>query len=164
MQEKVDGLLAEVRQLTETCHTPGADCFVAFRDLMRRVLAITVAHSGNNVSLIHLDQRSGRADLVSGKGNAPKQPLRLRRGYLSVLMSLDTTGDEGYLRVLKSSFQYSTTREKADWVKLFKKTFRFTGGEITGEFLRSTGYLAGAHHPDCPVYERVRALGPPWAS
>ena len=53
-------------------------------------------------------------------------------------------------------------REKADWVKLFKKTFRFTGGEITGEFLLSTGYLPGAHHPTCPVFERVTALAPPW--
>jgi DNA-3-methyladenine glycosylase I len=55
-------------------------------------------------------------------------------------------------------------RDRGDWVKLFKKTFRFTGGEITGEFLLSTGYLPGAHHPDCPVYERVLALGPPWAA
>ena len=53
---------------------------------------------------------------------------------------------------------------KADWVKLFKKAFRFTGGEITGEFLLSTGYLEGAHHPDCPVHAQVLALGPPWAS
>ena len=42
-------------------------------------------------------------------------------------------------------------RGKAAWVKLFKKTFRFTGGEITGEFLMSLGYLPGAHRPDCPV-------------
>ena len=27
--------------------------------------------------------------------------------------------------------------QKADWVKVFKKTFVFTGGEITGEFLMS---------------------------
>jgi len=53
-------------------------------------------------------------------------------------------------------------RSKADWVKLFKKTFRFTGGEITGEFLMSLGYLPGAHHKDCPVYARIEALGPPW--
>ena len=54
--------------------------------------------------------------------------------------------------------------EKAEWVRLFKKTFRFTGGEITGEFLMSTGYLPGAHHPSCPVYERIAALSPPWMS
>jgi DNA-3-methyladenine glycosylase I len=54
-------------------------------------------------------------------------------------------------------------REKAEWVKLFKRTFRFTGGEIVGEFLMSTGYLPGAHRPGCPVYARVVASGPPWA-
>jgi DNA-3-methyladenine glycosylase I len=53
-------------------------------------------------------------------------------------------------------------REKADWVALFRKTFRFTGGEITGEFLMSTGYLPGAHHEECPVYARVLARNPPW--
>lgn len=51
---------------------------------------------------------------------------------------------------------------KEAWVKLFKKTFRFTGGEITGEFLTSTGYLPGAHVEACPVYPRVRAERPPW--
>ena len=52
---------------------------------------------------------------------------------------------------------------KAEWVTLFKKTFRFTGGEITGEFLLSTGYLPGAHAPSCPVHGRILALDPPWA-
>ena len=53
-------------------------------------------------------------------------------------------------------------RPKDDWVKLFKKTFKFTGGEITGEFLMSIGYLPGAHRPDCPVFKRIAALGPAW--
>ncbi len=52
---------------------------------------------------------------------------------------------------------------KAEWVKLFKTTFRFTGGEITGEFLLSTGYLPGAHMRSCPVYGRILPLVPPWA-
>lgn len=51
---------------------------------------------------------------------------------------------------------------KADWVKLFKKTFRFTGGEITGEFLMSLGYLPGAHRQDCPAYRRAAQQRPPW--
>jgi DNA-3-methyladenine glycosylase I len=53
-------------------------------------------------------------------------------------------------------------REKADWVKLFGKTFKFTGGEIVGEFLVSLGYLPGAHAEDCPVFARIAALHPPW--
>jgi len=48
-------------------------------------------------------------------------------------------------------------REKAEWVQLFKRTFVFTGGEITGSFLLSVGYLDGAHDPSCPVGRRARA-------
>ena len=54
-------------------------------------------------------------------------------------------------------------RDKAEWVKLFGKTFRFTGGEIVGEFLMSLGYLPGAHTADCPRYQEIMALAPPWA-
>ena len=53
-------------------------------------------------------------------------------------------------------------RDKAAWVKLFKETFVFTGGEITGEFLKSIGYLPGAHRPDCPIFPRIARLAPPW--
>jgi len=44
---------------------------------------------------------------------------------------------------------------KEEWVKLFKNTFRFTGGEIVGEFLMSTGYLPGAHVEGCHVYKKM---------
>jgi DNA-3-methyladenine glycosylase I len=44
---------------------------------------------------------------------------------------------------------------KPEWVKLFRKTFKFTGGEITGEFLMSLGYLPGAHRADCPVMKKI---------
>ncbi len=55
-------------------------------------------------------------------------------------------------------------RSKERWVKLFRENFRFTGGEIVGEFLMSLGYLKGAHVPSGPVHGQVLALGPPWAS
>ena len=54
-------------------------------------------------------------------------------------------------------------RSKEEWVKLFKHTFRFTGGEIVGEFLMSIGYLPGAHVESCPVHRRIIKLRPPWA-
>lgn len=52
--------------------------------------------------------------------------------------------------------------KKEEWVKLFKKTFRFTGGEIVNEFLMSTGFLPGAHIEACPVYKKVLRLEPAW--
>ncbi len=53
-------------------------------------------------------------------------------------------------------------KTKDEWVKLFKKTFRFTGGEIVGEFLMSIGYLPGAHAENCAVYKQVLKQKPMW--
>jgi DNA-3-methyladenine glycosylase I len=52
--------------------------------------------------------------------------------------------------------------DKDAWVKLFRQTFRFTGGEIVGEFLMSLGYLPGAHEAGCPAYAAIARLDPPW--
>lgn len=54
--------------------------------------------------------------------------------------------------------------DKAGWVKLFKRTFRFTGPEIVNEFLMSTGYLPGAHRAECPVQQRIFSAMPPWVA
>jgi DNA-3-methyladenine glycosylase I len=53
-------------------------------------------------------------------------------------------------------------RSREEWVKLFRKSFKFTGGEIVGSFLMSLGYLPGAHAEDCPAHARILALNPPW--
>jgi len=53
-------------------------------------------------------------------------------------------------------------RTKDEWVKLFKKTFKFVGGEIVNEFLTSTGYLPPAHRKECPIYEKIVAARPKW--
>jgi len=51
---------------------------------------------------------------------------------------------------------------KAEWVKLFRNTFKFTGQEIVGEFLMGIGYLPGAHRDDCPTFAEIAKLNPPW--
>jgi len=53
-------------------------------------------------------------------------------------------------------------KTKEEWVKLFKSTFRFTGGEIVNEFLMSTGYLGGAHDMDCAILKKVKKAKPLW--
>ncbi len=50
------------------------------------------------------------------------------------------------------------------WTALFRRTFRFTGEQIVGEFLISLGYLPGAHERDCPVFARILEHRPPWAA
>ena len=48
------------------------------------------------------------------------------------------------------------------WIKQFKTIFKFTGKEITKEFLMGNGYLEGAHEKGCPIYEKVLAAHPKW--
>jgi len=58
------------------------------------------------------------------------------------------------------AFHHPKTKE--EWVRLFKKTFRFTGGEIVNEFLMSIGYLPGAHDKDCAIYKKTLKANPMW--
>lgn len=53
-------------------------------------------------------------------------------------------------------------KTKEEWVKLFKKTFKFTGGEIVNEFLMSIGMLKSPHHEDCPHYKKAIKAGALW--
>lgn len=53
-------------------------------------------------------------------------------------------------------------KTKDEWVKLFKQTFKFTGGEIVNEFLMSIGYLQGAHTTDCKIYKSILKTKPMW--
>jgi DNA-3-methyladenine glycosylase I len=53
-------------------------------------------------------------------------------------------------------------KTKEEWVKLFKQTFKFTGGEIVNEFLMSTGYLPNAHDVNCPIYKKALKAKPKW--
>ena len=55
----------------------------------------------------------------------------------------------------KQWLDFNHPKSKTEWVKLFKKTFKFTGGEITNEFLMSIGYLDGAHVPSCPIFKKI---------
>ena len=51
---------------------------------------------------------------------------------------------------------------KDEWVRGFRNSFKFVGGEIVNEFLMSIGYLRGAHTAECVIFEKIAALGPAW--
>jgi DNA-3-methyladenine glycosylase I len=111
-----------------------------------------------------------RVEVVAGYGEEDRQRLLadpgIVRNRLKVDAAIHNAGRILALRKEYGSFVEWLDRHhplsKAEWVKLFKRNFKFTGGEITGEFLMSTGYLPGAHHPSCPIYPEVLASRPPW--
>lgn len=64
----------------------------------------------------------------------------------------------------KKWIEHHHPKTKEEWVKIFKNTFRFTGGEIVNEFLMSSGYLPGAHIKSCPIYKKVLKVKPAFAN
>ena len=88
------------------------------------------------------------------------------RNRLKILAAIDNAKKIRDIQKTHGSFKSWLDQhhpmEKAGWVKLFKKNFRFTGGEIVNEFLMSTGYLPGAHAENCPVYKKVLKARPAW--
>lgn len=114
-------------------------------------------------------------DTVAGYGDADRERLLADAGIIRNRLKIDAAIHNALviqgLRATHGSFAQwlhdqqwldGKRLDKAAWVKLFKKTFRFTGGEITGEFLMSLGYLPGAHRQSCPAYQRIATLHPPW--
>lgn len=77
------------------------------------------------------------------------------------------------IRVLEIQEEYGSffnwiKIQKADdistWVKLFKKQFKFVGGEIVNEFLMSIGRIDGSHHSDCYRYAEYVEYKSRWFS
>jgi DNA-3-methyladenine glycosylase I len=114
-------------------------------------------------------------DTVAAYGDADRARLLADAGIIRNRLKVDAAiHNAGVIRQLRAShgsfadwldahrLDDEKPRDKAAWVKLFKKTFRFTGGEITGEFLMSLGYLPGAHREDCPAFKRAAKSKPAW--
>lgn len=109
-------------------------------------------------------------DRVAGFGAADVERLLADEGIIRNRLKINAIiHNAGCIRAMREShggfagwIAAQHPMAKADWVKLFKKTFKFTGGEITGEFLMSIGYLPGAHAESCPVHHQISALEPAW--
>jgi DNA-3-methyladenine glycosylase I len=126
--------------------------------VLRKREAFRKAFDGFDVDRVAAYGRRERARLLADAG--------IVRNRLKVEAAIENARRIAALRESHGGFaRWLRTNHplgKAEWVKLFKRTFVFTGGEITGEFLISTGYLPGAHVEACPVYARIERLNPPW--
>ena len=58
-------------------------------------------------------------------------------------------GNGSFLNWLKNQREITLD----DWVKVFKKNFKFVGKEIVNEFLMSINILSGAHDSDCEKFK-----------
>ncbi|MNV33721.1 DNA-3-methyladenine glycosylase 1 [compost metagenome] len=131
---------------------------LSWETILRKREGFRNAYSGFDVDTV---AAYGEADIARLMADAS-----IIRNRLKVLAAIHNAQVIQRLRDSHGSFvawlDAQHPLSKPEWVKLFKKTFRFTGGEITGEFLMSLGYLPGAHQESCPVHPRLVKLGPAW--
>lgn len=126
--------------------------------VLKKREAFRAAYAGFDIDAVAAFDETDRERLLGDAG--------IIRNRLKVDAAIDNARRLQAIRAEYGSFadwlDAHHPQDKAGWVALFKKTFRFTGGEIVGEFLMSLGYLPGAHHPGCPVGRRIELLSPPW--
>jgi len=131
---------------------------LSWETILKKEASFRAAYAGFQIARVARFTDADVARLLADAG--------IIRNRLKVAAAIDNAQRLLVIQREHGSFQawldahHPLTREA--WTKLFKKTFRFTGGEIVHEFLLSTGYLPGAHDDDCPVGRRVRRLKPRW--
>lgn len=108
---------------------------------------------------------------VAAYTEADRERLLLDAGVIRNKLKINAAiGNAKTILVLQKEYgsfekwlEHHHPKTKEQWVSLFKKTFRFMGGEIVNEFLMSIGHLPGAHAETCPIYKNVLKQGPMWA-
>ena len=131
---------------------------LSWETILRKRDGFRSAYSGFDVDKVADYGQKDRARLLADAGII-RNRLKVDAAIHNAAVILELRQSHGgFLQWLESHHPLP----KADWVKLFKKTFHFTGGEITGEFLMSLGYLPGAHREDCPAFKRAAKQKPAW--
>lgn len=127
---------------------------LSWETILRKRDGFTSAYSGFAVKKVARYGEKDRARLLAD-ARIIRNRLKVDAAIYNAQVLEELGGFDAWLRA-------HHPLSKDEWVKLFKRTFHFTGGEITGEFLMSTGWLPGAHRDDCPVLTQIRALPAPW--
>lgn len=126
--------------------------------ILRKADNFRAAYSGFDIDKIAAYDETDRARLLADAGII-RNRLKVNAAIENARRILGLRNEYGSFKGWLDSHHPQTLE---NWIKLFKKTFVFTGGEIVNEFLISTGYLPGAHEESCPVYKRVASLRPAW--
>jgi DNA-3-methyladenine glycosylase I len=132
---------------------------LSWETILKKEASFRKAYSNFNIKKVAAYTEADRERLLADQG--------IIRNRLKVNAAIENAKTILALQKEYGSFQEwlenHHPKSKEEWVKLFKKTFKFTGGEIVNEFLVSAGYLPGAHTKDCPIYKHVLKAKPYWS-
>lgn len=131
---------------------------LSWETILKKETSFRKAYSNFNIEKVAAYTEADRERLLADAG--------IIRNRLKVNAAIENAKTILELQKEFGSFEkwleHHHPRTKNEWVKLFKKTFRFTGGEIVNEFLMSIGYLHGAHSESCPIHQEILKQKPMW--
>lgn len=131
---------------------------LSWETILKKETTFRKAYSNFSIEKIAAYTAMDRARLLSDPG--------VIRNKLKVNAAIENAKTVLELQKEYGSFQgwieHHHPKPLAEWVRLFRKTFRFTGGEIVNEFLMSIGVLEGAHDKNCPIQEKIIGHAPLW--
>lgn len=133
---------------------------LSWETILKKEVTFRNAYHNFNIKKIASYTEKDRQRLLADAGiirNRLKIDATIENAKVILLLQKEYGSFEKWL-------EHHHPKSKEEWVKLFKKTFRFTGGEIVNEFLMSIGFLPGAHAADCKIYKKVLKTKPKWIS
>lgn len=131
---------------------------LSWETILKKEPAFRAAYANYDIATVAAFSDSDREGLLANAGiirNRLKINAAIENAKAILLLQKEFGSFENWL-------EHHHPKTKGEWVKLFKKTFKFTGGEIVNEFLMSIGYLYGAHDGDCPIMEKILKENPMW--
>lgn len=131
---------------------------LSWETILRKEAGFRKAYHNFNLEKVAAYKETDRQRLMNDAGII-RNRLKINAAIENARTILVIQEDHGSFKNWLTSHH---PQKKEEWVKLFKKTFRFTGGEIVNEFLMSTGYLPGAHAESCNIYKKVLKAKPMW--
>ncbi|MCP2040896.1 DNA-3-methyladenine glycosylase I [Neisseria sp. HSC-16F19] len=126
--------------------------------ILKKQASFQAAYAGFDIAAVAAFDDGDRARLLADAGIV-RNRLKINAAIHNAQQILRLQQSHGSF---KNWLDAHHPQDLAAWVKLFKREFKFVGGEIVNEFLMSCGYLPGAHQPGCAVYDDVCAAMPPW--
>lgn len=132
---------------------------LSWETILKKEATFRQAYSQFNIEAVAAYTEADRERLLADAGiirNKLKVNAAIENAKTILLLQKEFGSFERWL-------EHHHPKTKEEWVKVFKKTFRFTGGEIVNEFLMSIGYLYGAHAESCKIYQDVLKQKPMWA-
>jgi len=133
---------------------------LSWETILRKENGFRMAYDNFDIGMVAAYSETDRERLLSDPG--------IIRNRLKVNAAIENARTIVQLQKEFGSFknwlEHHHPKTKDEWVKLFKKTFKFTGGEIVNEFLMSIGMLPGAHVAECAVYKQNIEAGALWVN